>query len=167
MFSGPPLPLLPDLPLNWLIAGGAVQRSPDPASGLLGAWFRSCHHPAYLHHTGRSSRPILVSPDLGFLLRHCNHVVVRQGKEPIMLETERLIEWRALQVVTGTPCLPKLERLQAMFPRARLRPDGFQVPISTRSPEDVLAECLTHGVPVAATRIVYCMASRPLPSPSA
>lgn len=156
MFSGPPLPLPPDLPLSLLLAYAS-------GSGRLGAWMRSCRRAAYVQDTAASHGRLLISPDLGFLLRRCSHVAVREGEEPIVLEAERLIQWRTLQVVTGTPFLPEHERLHAMFPRARLRPDGFQVPISTQSPEDVLAECLTHGIPVSSTAIVYCMSARSAP----
>jgi hypothetical protein len=120
---------------------------------------RSCRHAAHLHDTGGSRLQILISPDLGFLLGRCSHVALREGDELVILEAERLIEWRTLQVVTGTPFLPGLKRLHAMFPGAHLDPNGFQVPISAQSPEEVLAECLTHGIPVSGSRIVYCMAA--------
>jgi hypothetical protein len=63
-----------------------------------------------------------------------------------------------LQVVTGTPYLPGLERLSDMFRTAHLDPTGFQIPIPTRTPEEVLGECLAYGIPVAGTRIVYARA---------
>jgi hypothetical protein len=60
-----------------------------------------------------------------------------------------------LQVVTATPYLPGLARLSDILRTAHLDPTGFQVPIPTRTPEAVLAECLAYGIPVAGSRIVY------------
>jgi hypothetical protein len=41
------------------------------------------------------------------------------------------------------------------------------VPILARSPEEVLAECLAHGIQVAGSSIVYCApAPPPRPEPS-
>jgi hypothetical protein len=73
----------------------------------------------------------------------------------VVLEAELLIQWRVLQVVTGTPYLPGLERLSDIFRTAHLDPTGFQIPIPTRTPEEVLGECLAYGIPVAGSRIVY------------
>jgi hypothetical protein len=72
-----------------------------------------------------------------------------------VLAAELLIQWRALQVVTGMPYIPCLERLTEIFPGAHLNPAGFHVPLSTRPPEEVLADCLAHGIPVAGSRIIY------------
>lgn len=116
---------------------------------------RGCRHAVGLYGVGASQCRVLVSPDLGFLLGRCNRLALREGDQPVILEAELLIQWRALQVVTATPFLPGLTRLSAIFPGAHLDPSGFQVPIPTQSPEEVLAECLTHGIPVAGSRIVY------------
>src|SRR4051812_44414262 len=119
MFSGPPLPLPPHLPLSRLLAHA-------PSSGALGAWTRGCRYAFQVYDTGTSDCRILVSADLGLLIGRCSHVAVREGEELVVLEAEQLIEWRTLQVVTGTPFLPEPERLNAMFPRAHLDPNGFR-----------------------------------------
>jgi hypothetical protein len=98
---------------------------------------------------------VLVSPDLGFLLGRCSRVAVREGQLPVVLEAEMVIQWRALQVATATPCLPGIERLQALFPGLRFSPSAVLVPLRTQSPEEVLAGCLAEGVPVTASRVVY------------
>jgi hypothetical protein len=157
MFSGPPLPLPQDLPLSLLLAH-------VPPSGTLGAWTRGCRHAVHVYDTRASRCRVLISADLGFLLGRCSHVAVREGEEVVVLEAERVIEWRTLQIVTGTPFLPGLECLNAMFPRAHLDPNGFRVPVASESPEDVLAECLTHGIPVCSSRIVYSVPPPPATS---
>ena len=96
-----------------------------------------------------------MSADLGLLLGRCSRVALREGKEAVVLEASQLIQWRALQVVTATPYLPKIERLKDLFPGADLNPAGFQVPIQGRPPEEVLADCLRHAIPVSGSRIVY------------
>ena len=152
MFSGPPLPLPPDLPLRELLAYAA-------SHGTLGAWMRGCRNGLRLYDAGESRCRVLISPDLGLLLGRCSHIALREGTELVVLEAERLIQWRTLQIVTATPFLPGLERLSTMFPGAHLDPSGFQVPIPASSPEEVLGECLTHGIPVSGTRILYAMHS--------
>ena len=151
MFPGPPLPLSPDLPLSALLA---CVRPPGP----LGAWLRDCRHRLRVYDTGGVNPGLLVSPDLGFLLGRCSHIALRQGREPVVLEADVVIEWRTLQVVTATPYLPGVERLSARFPGLRPDPSGLLVPIRTRSPEEVLAECLAEGMQVAGSRIVYARA---------
>jgi hypothetical protein len=132
MFSGPPLPLPTDLPLNFLL--DRIQ-----ASEILGAWVRRAAHQLRLRSTARiSSRRLLVSADLGFLLSRCNRVALREGSAPVILATDTVIQWRTLQVITGLPHLP-----------------GLLVPIGTRSPEEVLAECLASGMQVCGSRVVY------------
>jgi hypothetical protein len=81
--------------------------------------------------------------------------VVRSGTRALVVKTEALIQWRALQVVTGTPYLPCAERLKEIFPEADLDLAGFSVPTQGRTPEEVLAKCVAHGIPVAESRIVY------------
>ena len=99
--------------------------------------------------------PVLISGDLGFLLRRCSEIAVREGSQPLVLESELLIQWRALQVVTGTPYLPGPERLKELFPQAEIDDLGFHVPTQSCAPEEVLANCVTHGIPVAESRIIY------------
>lgn len=146
MFTGPPLPLSSDLPLQWL-AGHTCSGS------VLGAWTREPIHTLEIHcPTGGR---VLVSADLGFLLGRCSRVALREGREVVVLEADLLIQWRALQVVTATPYLPGLERLSAIFRRARFDSNGFLVPIANRSPEEVLAECVAAGVQISGSTIVY------------
>lgn len=82
-----------------------------------------------------------------------------------MLEASQLIQWRALQVVTATPYLPEIERLKDIFPGVNLDSAGFHVPIQYHAPEEVLADCLTHAIPVAGSRIVYFVPPNAGPPP--
>ena len=156
MFSGPPLPLPTDYPLIVLLD------QVGPAE-TLGAWTRASTHPLEIRCC-RGGR-IVVSGDLGFLLRLCGRVALREGKESVVLDAEALIRWRALQVVTATPYLPDVERLIDIFPGADLDAAGFHVPLQSCRPEEVLAECLTHAIPVAGSRIVYSAPRTPGPPP--
>jgi hypothetical protein len=74
----------------------------------------------------------------------------------MVLDAEAIIRWRVLQVITGTPYLPAPERLRELFPEAELDDVGFHIPITKCPPEEVLADCLTHGIRVTGSRIVYC-----------
>lgn len=157
MFSGPPLPLPHGFPMRQLLT--LIQARED-----VGVWLRGCGRELRLrtNAAGRYSS-VLISGDLGLLLRCCSQVAVREGSHPVVLGAEVLIGWRALQVVTGMPYLPRLERLKEIFPGARLNPAGFHVPIERRPPEDVLADCLTRAIRVLGSRIVYCAPSTPPP----
>ena len=104
---------------------------------------------------------MLIAGDLGLLLRHCTRVLIREGNHAVLLQSELLIQWRALQVVTATPYLPCPHRLKELFPDSEIDHHSFQVPIRRCPPEAVLADCLTHGIPVAETHIIY----RPPPIP--
>ena len=149
MFHGSPLPLSPDVPLSELLA---LTR---PAS-QLGAWIRGRVSRLHIHRVPQGSRcSVLASADLGFLLSRCAEVAVREGERTIVLASERVIEWRALQVATATPYLPGLARLQAMFPGLQTTTSGFLVPVRNESPEEVLASCLEEGMRVSGSRIVY------------
>jgi hypothetical protein len=117
---------------------------------------RGAKHRLRVHSTSDNHlSPILVSADLGFLLSRCSRIAVREQTELVVLEAELLIQWRVLQVVTATPYLPCLSLLKEMFPGVRLNAAGFHVPTQSRSPEEVLADCMTHGIPVAGSRIIY------------
>jgi hypothetical protein len=150
MFMGPPLPLPSELPLEWLLR----QLSPG---AVFGAWVGQASRALQIRCLAGSR--ILVSADLGLLLRSCSRVACREGSEPVVLPAELLIQWRALQVVTATPYLPGLERLSAAFRGARFDSDGFLVPIPHRSPEEVLAECVAVGMQISGSRIVYTVPS--------
>jgi hypothetical protein len=98
---------------------------------------------------------VLASADLGFLLRRCVEVAVREGDSTIVLASEVVIEWRALQVATATPYLPGVDHLRALFPGLRSTLNGFLIPVAKRSPEEVLACCLEEGMQVRASRVIY------------
>ena len=152
MFHGPPLPLSPGVPLSQLLA------FTRPAS-QLGAWIRGSVSRLHIHGVSQGSRcSVLASADLGFLLRRCVEVAVREGNRTIVMASERVIEWRALQVATATPYLPGLARLQELFPGLHASASGFLVPVRKESPEEVLALCLAEGIPVIGSRIVYASA---------
>ncbi len=149
MFPGPPLPLRPDIPLWQLRSIVSTQRN-------VGAWYSGSAR--WLRLYGGSAgwcSGLLIAADLGLLLRRCSRVVVRQGLTIVLLESEVLIQWRALRVVTGIPYLPCPEWLQELFPGCEIDPTGFHVPTLKCPPEAVLAECLSQGIPVAETHIIY------------
>jgi hypothetical protein len=149
MLSGPPLPLPHSILLHQLLT---YARPP----GTLGAWVRGSTQLIHLYETGSAgSCRILVDADLGRLLRRCERIVLRHGVQPVVLDAAVIIHWRALQVVTSTPHLPSQELLDAIVPGARLESSGFHVPIGTQPPECVLEACLTHGIRVVESRVVY------------
>ena len=108
---------------------------------------------------------MLASSDLGFLLSRCDNVALRAGERLVVLEAEKVIHWRTLQVATATSYLPGVNRLRAQFPGLRPDAGGLVVPIKTRSPEEVLAECLAIGIQVAGSRIVYSTPPESEPDP--
>ena len=146
MFAGAPLQLPPDIPLSHLLA---LTSRADP----LGAWVGACRLGEPTLHR------VLASSDLGFLLGRCAMVAVREGGHVKVLPSEALIHWRALQVATATPYLPGLERMRAIFPRLHSTNSGFRVPLRTESAEEVLALCVSEGMRVTGSRVVYCAAS--------
>jgi hypothetical protein len=149
MSSGPPLPLPPQFPLGQL-----VPLLNDKSQ--VGAWLRDARReiPLRIRWGGQTFR-VLIGRDLGSLLRRCNWVAVRLGRDPVLLQAEELIRCRALQVVTGTPYLPSAARLAEILSGAQPEPGGFSVPTCHHPPEEVLAICLAHGVPVTESRIGY------------
>jgi hypothetical protein len=147
MPSGPPLPLRPGFPLGQL-----VPLLNDKSQ--VGAWLREARGEIPLRIQWSSQTyTILIGRDLGSLLRRCNWIAVRLGQEPVLLRAEELIRCRALQVVTGTPY--PLERLAELLSGAQPQPGGFSVPTDHHPPEEVLAICLAHGIPVTESRIGY------------
>lgn len=118
----------------------------------LGAWVRMGRWPLHLRAGGRA---LLASADLGFLLRRCARVLVRDGKAAIVLEAERLIAWRTLQIVVGAPYLPEVNALRAMYPGLRVAQGRIALPIGLDGAEPALAACAAARVPVAATWIEY------------
>jgi len=118
----------------------------------LGAWVRMGRWPLHLRACGRA---LLLSADLGYLLRRCRRVVVRDGERATALEAERLIAWRTLQIVVGAPYLPCLQSLRALYPRLRVAEGRIALPIGLDAAEPVLAACAAARVPVAGTWIEY------------
>jgi hypothetical protein len=100
-------------------------------------------------------RSLLIGPDLGALLRRCTRVAVRHGPDVVAYEAARLIAWRTLQVVTGTPCLPAFERLRALFPDLCVRESRLWLPIGLGGPEEALAACAAARISVVSSRIDY------------
>ena len=153
MFAGAPLPLSPDVPLSRLLA---LTSRADP----LGAWVSACRHVVRIYRLGQPTlHQVLASSDLGFLLGRCARVAVREGCHVKVLSSEAVIHWRALQVATATPYLPGLERMRALFPHLHMTSTGFRVPLRTESAEAVLARCVSEGLRVTGSRIVYSAAS--------
>jgi hypothetical protein len=148
MFSGPPLPLLPTLPLHQLLTEA---REP----GLLGAWVRGCSRTLHLHETGTQTSRIIIGSDLGYLLAHCGRVALREGHVLVVLPAEVVIRWRTLQVVTSSPYLPGLEQLSTIFAGLRSTPTGLKMPVGGSSPEEFLAELLVRGVQIVGSSIMY------------
>ncbi len=149
MLAGAPLPLSPRIPLSYLLA------LTSPAE-FLGAWVRACRHPVWIYRLAQHPRaPALASSDLGFLLRRCTHVAVREDGRLAVLPSEAVIQWRALQVATATPYLPGLARMRVLFPRLEVTTGGFRVPLHAESAEEVLSRCVSEGVRVTGSRIVY------------
>jgi hypothetical protein len=162
MSWSPPVPLSPDFPVGQLVILAQARES-------VGAWFRGSNRRIHLRARSKGRYTgILIAGDLGFLLRCCTWVAVRQASEVLVLRSEVLIGWRALQVVTRTPFLLGAERLKQLFPAVDFDDVGFQVPTHHCPPEEVLAECLTHGIPVAESHIVYRCTPHPeaLPAPT-
>jgi hypothetical protein len=159
MLSGPPLPLPLSTPLQQILT---YARQP----GILGAWVRGSSQAIHLYETGDGAvGRLLVDADLGNLLSRCEQVILCQGTEVVVLDVSTVIQWRAVQVVTATPHLPGLERLSQILPGVHLESAGFHVPVVSQPPEQVLSECLTQGIRVVESRVIYCPPSHASDSP--
>lgn len=106
-------------------------------------------------HLRAGGRALLASADLGYLLRRCARVLVRDGEAAIALEADQLIAWRTLQIVIGAPYLPEVQALRAMYPGLRVTQGRIALPIGLDGAEPALAACAAARVPVAATWIAY------------
>jgi hypothetical protein len=149
MLPGPPTQLLPAVPLR-LLASLALPGE------VLGAWIRGCHRALRLHYAGLGPlRRLLAAHDLGFLLRRCGRIAIRDGAGILVLPTERLIAWRTLQIVVGTPYLPDLQQLRVLYPRLRVSGRRIAVTIGGDSGQAALAACAAGQVPVVSTWIDY------------
>ncbi len=145
MLPGAPSRLHPSYPLRRALG---LAHPGDP----LGAWVRMVRWPLHLRAGGRA---LLAGADLGYLLRRCARVLVRHGGSALVLEAERLIAWRTLQIVVGAPFLPHLHTLRTLYPGLRVSPGRIALPIGLDGAEPALAACAAARVPVAATWIEY------------
>jgi hypothetical protein len=145
MLPGAPSRLPTSFPLRRALG---LSHPGDP----LGAWVRMGRWPLHLRAGGRA---LLASADLGYLLRRCPRVLVRDGGAASVLEADQLIAWRTLQIVVGAPFLPEVRALQAMYPGLRVSQGRIALPIGLDGAGPALAACAAARVPVAATWIAY------------
>ena len=150
MCPGSPARLRASTPLNCLFSLGTDGQT-------LGVWLRGCRRPAALRCRARANAGLLLlaADDIGYLLRRCPLVAVRDGERIVPLPASVLLEWRVLEVVLASPYLPGPEQLRALFPAARVRDGGFALPLGLRSAEEALSLCVAERLPVIATRIGY------------
>lgn len=154
MFPGSPARLRPAVPLHALI--------PLAHPGVvLGLWLRGCGRPTAIRCRGPGGlRQLLAAEDLGFLLRRCGEVAVRDGERVLPVPAGVLLGWRVLEIVLAAPYLPSPDQLRALFPAARVREGVLALPIGLGSAEEALAVCAVERLPVAATRITYLAGKR-------
>ena len=119
---------------------------------LLGAWVRVGRRPLRLRAGGCV---LLAATDLGWLLRRGGRVLVRHGGRAVVLEAERLIAWRTLQIVVGAPYLPQVHELQRLYPELRADGQRLALPLGLDGAEPALGACAAARVPVAASWIDY------------
>jgi len=154
MFPGSPARLRSPVPLRSLLA----LARPD---SVLGVWLRGCARPAAIRCRGASGpRSLLAADDLGYLLRRCGQVAVRDGEEVTAVPAAVLVGWRVLEIVLAAPYLPAPNQLRMLFPDARGREGVLLLPIGLGSAEEALAVCAAERVAVAATRITYLCGQR-------
>jgi hypothetical protein len=154
MFPGSPARVRPAVPLPSLL--------PLAQPGIvLGVWLRGCTRPAAIRCRGPSGlRHLLAAEDLGYLLRRCGRVAVRDGDRVTSVPAAVLVGWRVLEIVLAAPYLPAPDQLRALFPTARVREGVLALPIGLGSAEEALALCAAERLPVAATRIAYLHSKR-------
>ncbi len=154
MFPGSPARLRPAIPLHTLL--------PLARPGvLLGIWVRGCGRPAAIRCRGPGGlRHLLASEDLGYLLRRCGEVAVRDGERVMPVPAGVLVGWRVLEIVLAAPYLPSPDQLRALFPSARVHEGVLVLPIGLGSAEEALAVCAVERFPVAASRIAYLAGKR-------
>ena len=149
MFPGSPARLLPTGYLRALL--------PLASSGaVLGVWLRGCTRPQAVRCRGpEGPRQLLLADDLGFLLRRCGRVALRDGQTVRSVPAGVLIGCRVLEIVLAAPYLPPPEQLRELFPGAGVREGVVALPLGLGSPEEALALCAAEGLAVSATRIAY------------
>jgi hypothetical protein len=128
---------------------------------VLGIWLRGCARPSAIRCRGPSGiRSLLAAEDLGYLLRRCSEVAIRDGERVSAVPAGVLVGLRALEIVLAAPYLPAPDQLRALFPTARVREGLVALPIGLGSAEEALAVCAVARLPVAATRIAYLTGKR-------
>jgi hypothetical protein len=145
MFPGSPARIPPSWPLRCLVPLA-------DADGPLGVWLRGCTQPQAIQFRGRH---LLVSDDLGYLLRRCGRIALRDGGGVRAVTAGVLVGCRVLEIVLGTPYLPPPHQLRRLFPAARVRKGVVALPLGLGSAEEALALCASAQLPVSATRITY------------
>jgi hypothetical protein len=154
MFPGSPTRLRPTVPLRALLTLARPGQ-------VLGVWLRGCARPAAIRSRGAAGlRHLLAAEDLGYLLRRCGEVAVRDGERITRVPAGVLVGWRVLEIVLAAPYLPAPEQLRALFPTGRVRQGVLALPIGLGSAEEALAACAAERLPVAATRIAYVAGQR-------
>jgi hypothetical protein len=149
MFPGSPARILPTWPLRCLLMLAAGR-------GVLGVWLRGCRRPQALRcRTPVGPCQLLAADDLGYLLRRCSHVALRDGAAVRLVRSEVLLRCRVLEIVLAAPYLPPPDQLHALFPTAGVREGVVTLPLGLGSAEEALALCAAEGLPVSATRISY------------
>jgi hypothetical protein len=149
MFPGSPARILPTWPLSALL--------PLAARGAaLGVWLRGCARPQAIRCRGPGGpRHFLASDDLGYLLRRCGRVALRDGDSVRAVPAGVLLGYRVLEIVLAAPYLPPPHQLRELFPTARVREGVVALPLGLGSAEEALALCSAERLPVSATRIAY------------
>jgi len=145
MCQGAPSQLLPAARLRAVLA---LARPGE----LLGVWARGGRRALRLRINRRA---LLIGADLGMLLRRCDRLAIRCRDRAVAVEAEGLIAWRTLQVVTGTPYLPELDRLRFLVPDLEVSGTRLTLRLGLGGPEEALAACVAARVPVVASWIDY------------
>jgi hypothetical protein len=149
MFPGSPARVHPSWPLRSVL--------PLAEAGcVFGIWLRGCRRPQALRCDQPSGpRHLLVSDDLGYLLRRCSRVAVRDGGEVRAVPAGVLVGCRVLEIVLATPYLPAPQQLRRLFPAGRVGQGVVALPLGLGSAEEALALCAAERLQVSATRIAY------------
>lgn len=124
MLIGAPSQLLPATRLD------TVLRLVEPGRPL-GVWARGGRRPLRLRSGGCA---LLAGADLGALLRRCALIAVRCKGSVVVARAEELIAWRTLQIVTGAPCLPEIDRLRSLVPGLEVSRNAARRPTRSRQP---------------------------------
>jgi hypothetical protein len=149
MFPGSPARLHAGSALRSLLA------LTEPGS-ILGVWLRGCGRPQAIRCPGPNGPcHLLMADDLGYLLRRCNRVALRDGARIRAVPAGVLVGCRVLEIVLATPYLPPPHQLRRLFPAARVREGVVALPLGLGSAEEALAFCAAERLPVSATRIAY------------